>query len=234
MGRAKIVRRRYFAALLITISIFILGLFFGFLMDNLRTDYFTQFAQKQELDYRSLQLQYELMNSNVLSNQCQGLRTLFDKYIKDLEDNRERLEVYNQKAKINKEEFALLKRRYTLSQINFWYISQNLRQTCPNSSDYVTILYFYGTDEQCPSCDEQASYLDYFKKKMGTQLLIFALDSNFEEEPTISVLKDSFDVDTLPTLVVNGKKFGFLDKEQLADKICEHLRDKEKYGFCKD
>ncbi len=234
MKRIQTVKRRYLAALLITTSVFILGLFFGFLMDNLRADYFTQFAQEQELDYKSLQLQYELMNSKVLSNQCQGLRTLFDRYIKDLEDNRERLEAYNQNAKINKEEFALLKRRYTLSQINFWYVSQLLKTSCSNYSDYVTILYFYGTDEDCPECDEQASYLDYFKKKLGRQLLIFALDSNFDEEPAIGVIKDSYGVAELPALVINGKRFGFLDKKQLLDVLCTNLRNSEDYEICKE
>jgi len=232
MGREKIVKRRYFIAFLITLSVFILGIFFGFIMDNIRVDFFSQLAQRQELDYRSLQLQYQLMDSELLGDQCQGLKQLFDNYIKELEYNREQLENYIENAEINKEEYLMLKRRYTLSQINFWYISELLKTSCPESSDYVTIIYLYGTDEDCPKCDELASYLGYFKKKLGTKLLVFAIDSNFKEEPIIDVLKNSFDVTELPGVIIDGKNYGFLDKEQLKQKICELLKYPDQTEIC--
>ncbi|MDI3544253.1 MAG: hypothetical protein PWQ28_534 [Candidatus Woesearchaeota archaeon] len=227
MNKRRINRRRYFVAFLFTASVFFLGYFFGFLMENTRLDYFQQSYEQQEVGFRSLQLQYQLAESNLLKNQCGAIKELFDIYIKDLENTRERLESYSQESQLKEEEFELMKRKYTISQINFWYIANLLKESCPEQSDFVTILYFYGDEKDCPRCNEQATILDYYKLKLNERLLIFALDSNFEEEPTIQLLMSTYNVSSLPGLVVDSKTYGFLTKEELGKILCRKIEDEE-------
>ena len=68
---------------------------------------------------------------------------MFDNSIIELENNRERLDNYNKQSKVKQGDFDLLLREYTISQINFWLIAKNLKSSCSNSSDFVTIIYFY-------------------------------------------------------------------------------------------
>ncbi len=232
MDKRRIKKRRYIAAFIITASIFAIGLFFGFLMENIRVDYFQQQYENQELDFRSLQLQHQLANSELLENQCGGIRELFDIYIKELENTRERLDVYNKDAQIKKEEFNIMKRKYTLAQINFWYVSNLLKESCPQEADFITILYFYSDEKECPRCNEQATILDFYKLKLKEKLLIFALDSQFKEEPTIELLLETYDINSFPGLIIDGKKYNFLTREELGEILCNKIEDESLKEIC--
>ena len=87
-------RRRYLIAFIIAAALFFLGFFFGFLMDIKRVDYFDRLSSEQQLNIRSLQLQYELLQGDGVRDRCGAFRFLFDKYISELENNRARLDYY--------------------------------------------------------------------------------------------------------------------------------------------
>ncbi|MDK2907860.1 MAG: hypothetical protein PWQ87_318 [Candidatus Woesearchaeota archaeon] len=227
MNKRRIDKRRYIVSFVITLAIFSLGYFLGFVMENIRIDYFEEAYEKQELGFKSLQLQYQLAESNILKENCKGLKELFNTFVQDLEQQRSRLEAYSRETNINEEEFKVMKRKYTLSQINFWYIANLLKERCPEEGDFVTILYFYGDEKDCPRCEEQGIILDYFKLKLGNKLFTFALDSNFEEEPTIQLLMSTYNVSSLPGLVVDSKTYGFLTKEELGEILCSKIEDEE-------
>ncbi|MDP2750423.1 MAG: hypothetical protein Q8O89_06335 [Nanoarchaeota archaeon] len=197
-------------------------------MDLNRINYFQTINEENKMNLRSLQLQYELVKSNNINNQCQGFRFMFNRFITELENNRERLEIYTKQAKVKPEEFDMLKREYFLSQINFWHVSKNLKEACPENSDFVTIIYFYSDKTKCPRCQDQAQVLDYYKLKLKENLLIFALDEEFEDkEPSISLLKQAYDVQAYPTLIINGGELKYeavIDKEQMQKVLCNLYR----------
>ena len=113
-------KRRYIFAFLITAAIFFLGFFFGFVMDIQRISYFESVSNTNQLNLRSLQLQYELTKNLEAEDQCPAFKFMFDKYIIELENNRERLEIYSKQSKVIKEDFDFLRREYVISQLNFW------------------------------------------------------------------------------------------------------------------
>ncbi len=224
-------KRRYLFAFIITAAIFLLGFFLGFVMDVNRINYFQQLNEEQKLNLRSLQLQYELVKSSSVNNPCAAFRFMFDTFIVELEKNRERLETYTQQAKIKKGEFEVLQREYVLSQINFWYISKNLKESCSGESDFVTIIYFYSDKKVCPSCDDQANVLNYYKTKLKENLLIFAIDERLEAaEPVVTLLKQSYNVTSYPTLIINGKDVypALLDKERMGRILCSSYVGRER------
>jgi thiol-disulfide isomerase/thioredoxin len=213
-------KRRYLFAFVITAAIFSLGFFFGFVMDIQRIDYFTSLNEKQKLDLQSLQMQYNLIEDISVEDQCSVLRFIFDKAVNELEQNRGRLEMYSEQSKLKKEDFDTLRREYTLSQINFWQISRRLKDTCPDNSDFVTIIYFFSDSDTCPSCDKQAIVLDYYKEVFKENLLIFAMDEKFSEtEPLITVLKQAYNITKYPTLIIDSTKYSGYVKKDYMDKI---------------
>lgn len=228
-------KRRYLFALIITAAIFSLGFFFGFLMDIQRVDYFKVINEEQKMNIRSIQLQYDLIDYINTGNQCEAFRFVFDKAIQELELNRERLEIYDQQSSVKKQDFDMLRREYTLSQINFWQISNRLKSSCPNSSDFVTIIYFFSDTSKCPICEKQASVLNYYKAQFNENLLIFAIDETFEnKESLITLLKQAYGITDYPTLIIEGNKYqGFIDEVELKKILCnEYMTNLTKDGIC--
>jgi len=215
-------RRRYVFAFIITAALFFLGFFFGFIMDLKRVDYFDKVNSEQQLNMKSLQLQYELLKGDGIQDRCGAFRFIFDKYIIELENNRARLDSYSKQSEVITEDFDNLKREYVLSQINFWYISRTFKEACPNASEFVTILYFFSNNHICPDCGSQATVLNYYKSILKENLLIFSFDDQFsQKEPLISMLEGVYDVESYPTIVVNNKVYsGFVAKENLTEVLC--------------
>jgi hypothetical protein len=216
-------KRRYIFAAIVTMALFFLGFFFGFIMDLKRVDYFDKAGSVQQLNIRSLQLQYELLKGDAFQDRCSAFRFMFDKFILELENNRVRLDQYSRQSDIITEDFDILKREYALSQINFWYISRNFKESCTNASDFVTVLYFFSDDQKCPMCGDQGTVLDYYKSILKQNLLVFAFDETFaDKESLITMLEQVYDVKSYPTIVINNKAYpGFMSKESLGQILCE-------------
>ncbi|HIH31613.1 TPA: hypothetical protein HA235_02800 [Candidatus Woesearchaeota archaeon] len=219
----KVNYKRYIFAFVITAAIFLLGFFFGFYMDLQRVNYFQTLSETNRLNIRSLQLQNELINEKTLTNQCSAFRFIFDNAIIELEKNRERLELYQQQANVKKAEFEILRREYTLSQINFWSISAKLKESCANSSDFVTVLFFFGDKEICSDCENQATVLNYYKTQMNQNILIFAINRELADtEPVVNLLMKAYDVNSFPTLVIDNSIYReYIDKEDMEDLLCD-------------
>jgi hypothetical protein len=222
-------KRMYIFAFIITAAIFFLGFFFGFLMDLKRTDYFEQSNEINKLNIRSLQLQEDLMTDENFSNQCGAFRFMFDKTIVELENNRERLESYGRQAKVNTDKFDLLKREYVISQINFWRIAKKIKEVCPNSSDFVTLLYFFSDSSSCPVCDNQAAILTYYKNQLQQNILIFSINEKLaDQEPIIQLMQQAYQVKVYPTLIILNDMYPkYVDKEELRTILCRYYTTNE-------
>jgi len=221
MVTRKISKNKYIIAALITGGIFTLGLLLGLVIEGKRVSYIEEVSKEQKLDFSSLQLQYAYIDQLSQENNCEAVSKTFEKNIENLETTRIRLEGFDKDARINKQEFDLLKRDYTLAQIRYWLLAKKTKEVC--GEDIVTILYFFSDDKECSQCDEQAFVLTYLKKKFKDKLLIFSFDSQFSQEPMIDLLKNTYDISTYPAIVIEGEKYEELTKiESVLENICLH------------
>ncbi|RMF55529.1 hypothetical protein D6745_02005 [Candidatus Woesearchaeota archaeon] len=212
-------KKRYFLAFVLTVAVFLFGLLLGLVIEGKRVAYIEDKTKAQNLEFSSLQLQYQYIDQLSREENCEAVTKTFNEYIKTLEEARIRLENYKEDATLRSQEFDLLWRDYTIAQLRYWLLAKRTKEIC--DEDYVTVLYFYSTKKECPDCEEQAFVLTYFKKLLKDKILIFALDSNFEQEPMISILKKTFEVSTYPTIVVQDEKFeGLVDKKELKEVLC--------------
>lgn len=219
----KLSKEIYFVAALITSGIFLLGLLLGLVIEGKRTDYIESVSKKQNLDFSSLQVQYAFIDQLSQEKNCNAVAKTFEENIKNLESTRLRIENFDRNAKLNKNEFDLLRRDYILAQLRYWLLAKRTKELC--GSDIVSILYFFSDDEECPNCNQQAFVLTYLKKLFKENLLIFSFDSEFEKEPMVNLLKKSYDIARYPTLIIEGKKYeNFNDKEDILNIICRHYR----------
>ena len=219
----KVSKDKYIIAALITAGIFTLGLLLGLVIEGKRVSYIEEVSKGQNLDFSSLQLQYAYIDQLSQENNCEAVSKTFEKNIENLETTRLRLENFDDKARLNKLEFDLLKREYTLAQIRYWLLAKKTKELC--GDDIVTILYFFSDEEECSQCDNQAFVLTYLKKRFEEKLLIFSFDSKFTEEPLINILKTTYDISTFPTIVIEGEKYeGMTKTEEVLEEICPYYK----------
>ena len=216
---------KYIIAGVITLGIFLLGLFLGLAIEGKRVNYIESVSRAQNLEFSSLQLQYAFIDQMSQEKNCIAVQKSFEQNINNLESTRIRLENFDRDATLNKNELDLLKNEYLLAQIRYWMLAERTRKLC--GTDLVTVLYFYSDEEECHDCEKQAFVLTYLKKKFKDKLLIFSFDAQFESEQMIPLLKNTYNVTRFPTLVIEGKsKYGFVSKDSILNDICSIYKQK--------
>lgn len=224
-------KEKYILAGIITLGVFLLGLFLGLAIEGKRVNYIESISKKQNLEFSSLQIQYAFIDQLSQEKNCLAVQKTFEQNINNLESTRIRLENFGREAKLNKNELDILKNEYLLAQIKYWLLAERTRILC--DTDTVSILYFFSDETECPDCDRQSFILTYLKEKFEDKLLIFSFDSKFESEPMVPLLKKTYNVTDYPTLVIGGKpKSKFQGKDSILREICTHY--KEKIPDCAD
>ncbi|MBD3260746.1 MAG: hypothetical protein GF334_03580 [Candidatus Altiarchaeales archaeon] len=219
----KVNTKLYVVALIITLLIFTAGVLLGLVIEGERVEYLSEERKIQETNFNSLQLQYLYLSGLEEKKKCPALSTALNKYIKETDELRVRIENYAQQSNIKQEELGLLKRQYVIAQLNYWLMAKRTKKLC--ETDYVTLLYFY-EKEQSQSMN-QGVVLDYYKKKLGDDLLIFALDSEFTQEPMIPMLMSAHNITSTPSIVVEDTVYtGFHSKDDIQGILCQSYENK--------
>lgn len=230
--KRKVSRNKYVIALLITFAVFALGLLLGLVIESGRLQVIESQKTKQTLDFNSLQLQYQFIDIFGEEKNCNALKKTFEESIQNLENTRKKLEDYLEDSRLNKDQFNLLKREYSLAQIRFWLLTKKTKDIC--GLEHSIVFYFYADDAQCAKCGDQAYVLTHLKNKFGINLLNFAFDAQFEDEPLIGILTETLGIERYPSLIINGEKFaGFTSEETILKEICPTYKNVEN-ELCKE
>jgi len=217
-------KRRYLLAALLTALIFTLGLMLGLVIEGKRVDISQQNANEQRLDLSSLQLQYAYIDQLAQEGNCPALAKSFDTNVNTLESTRIRLESYYNGASVNKDEFDVIRREYTIAQFNYWLFAKKYKDLC--DADITTVIFFYDDDDKCDKCNDQGFVLSYLKNVFDEKLLNFAIYARYEDEPIVDIIRNTYDVTIYPTLIIEDEKVeGFLNRDDLKAMICSNLND---------
>ncbi len=207
-------------ALILAVLVFLTGISLGSFINQERAENLQKDTEISKLDFDSLQVQYLFLNSIIEKEKnCIAAATALDENIKSLEILGSKLTTYMSEQLITQEEdFETLKREYTLAEFRYWLFAKKFKESC--NADNVLILYFY-SNKDCEYCSTQGVILSYLKGYFKDKLLNFALDIDFNKEPMIRIVKNTYNVTKTPTLVINEKKYeGFYSKEELLHIIC--------------
>lgn len=230
--RAKLRKQRYIVAGIITLIIFLLGFSLGLVFENKRVDYVNNVYEDNTLELTSSQVQYDYIKRLVNEEDCQVVFDIYHSSLEELDETTKRVESYAINEKINTGEFDRLKRKYVLSQLKYYMLGDDIHKTCPNL-DIATVLYFYGTQADCPDCESQSFVLDYVKRKFKQASLIFAFNAEDTNERGVDLLISSFRISELPAVVVNGKVYqGLTETQTIIDDLCEGFGNDTKVEAC--
>jgi hypothetical protein len=225
--RKKIKWVRHLGVLFLTIVIFTLGIFIGGNLEQMRVQNLYTQLQEQDVNYQNIVTEERYIDYLVGLKEkegnnvsCELIKDSYYTSIKNLDDSRIKLENYINTGSVKEEEFARLKQHYANVQINYWILANRINDLC--DSNMNPILYFYTNDKDCPSCQDQGVHLDYVKKKLGREVLIFSLDS--QKEGPIKLLAQRYGVNQrgVPAVVIDENIYGFLTNDEVFDVLCEN------------
>src|SRR3989338_2746400 len=210
----KVSTKKYLIAFILTVLIFAGGIGIGIMFENIRLNYSEQVILSEKVGLRSLQLQQNYIDTGIAD--CTTLHQIVETNINELGKKMGEVIEYEKRSFLNEEEFKLQLQDYFLTEIQFLLTSQEIDKKC--KKDSVKIIYFYGEEQ----FDTQGDILGYIKKLFGSKVLIFSFNSNFKQEPMISILLTSYNISELPAIVIENDVYqGHRTVEQVLESVCE-------------
>jgi len=79
-----------------------------------------------------------------------------------------------------------------------------------------------GNEEKCPECNDQGIYLDYVKKVLQDDILIFVFDRENGGSP-VELIAQSYNISSnnLPGIIIQEESYGFISSDEIFDVLCE-------------
>jgi len=222
MVERNVSSQRFVVAGIVTLLIFALGVLLGVIIDYERVQSLESDYRLQELDYKSLQLQFTLLSSENSNASCSAFEKAMESTVAELGDSLEAVERYREFSLSQEDDFDVLERSYILDNLRYWLLVRQSHQFCPMRR--LPILYFY-SEENCDICPNQGVVLTYFKKRLGDTLLVFPINADRSaEEPMVRVIMTRFEVDEYPSLVVGENTYkGVVERDELSHIICSEM-----------
>jgi|TARA_B100000315_G_C14505173_1_gene554239 hypothetical protein len=205
---ARVNYSRITAALSITLLIFFSGFVGGYFLTSGKVSQLTELQNEIYTQSLSLDALFDLASENLCD--AKGLIPI----------NNQLNELGNKLTIIEEDtsrslEAQLLAEQYIALEVKHFLLINEINQEC--GKQYSTILYFFSPDRtECSNCAAQGALLTEVKSSTP-ELMIYSFNWNVDS-PVIDRLLLDYDIDTIPTLVINGKKFeGILGTQEIIN-----------------
>lgn len=196
----------FWKAGVLTLIIFIVGMFFGMWIDTLRVEELRGKVEEVHLaliDTMFQNLYFQIFPVEEYCELATRQNTQFgDRIYLTLG---KMLEEYE---KVNKfsPELILEKKRYVLLKLQLWFNSIYLKKVC--NASYVNLVYFYShfTKDLNTQLDQRAQsfVLWELKQEYGNKIILIPLPMDMEIG-TIEIIKERFNITKAPTILIDEK-----------------------------
>jgi len=205
---AKVNYSRITAALSITLLIFFSGFVGGYFLTSGKVSQLTELQNEIYTQSLSLDALFDLASENLCD--AKGLIPINNQ----LNELGNKLTIIEEDASRSLEA-QLLAEQYIALEVKHFLLINEINSEC--GEKYSTVLYFFSPDRvECSNCAAQGALLTEVKEQMP-ELMIYSFNWNVDS-PVIDRLLLDYDVDTIPTLVINGKKFeGILGTQEIIN-----------------
>jgi hypothetical protein len=207
----------YLKAAIITLIIFLIGLFVVQQMDLMR---FNELNNKVDLEVievneTKLLFLFTQLFDEITPEMCSVLE-------KRIEKQSEKtysliLELENSRKKSLLIDYDLMEKKYFLNNAELFLYFKQAKQLCVNNKA-IPILYFYPYYSDCSDCFTQATILNKVRDECTARIFAFPIDLDIE---IISLLKAKYNVTENPSIVINEQLFsGLQSEEKIKQLIC--------------
>jgi hypothetical protein len=209
--------KKYIAAFLITLAIFVSGFFASNFFNTKKIENMKELQDSIAIDILSNETQFDLLKEVSCAN-------INYSYLSDeLGELGDKITYTDSSTGFNKESSLYLRKYYSLLQIKDYLLSKKLGEKCAAKKP-VFILYFYSTEIKCKDCARTEYVLSELKKKYP-DLRIYSFDYDMDLS-VIETTKQIFKVGSdLPILVVDDKTYtGFKTEKEIEDLLPESFK----------
>lgn len=210
-----------FISLVVSIFTLVAGIFIG--LSLAKKEVYLIGIKENQIKAEILELEATLrfLNENICDDK------LLQDFSVDLDRIGRRLESLQNRLFISKGEYESLKRFYYTLEIEHYFLLKEAEKKC--NKKFIFIFYFYKPIEKCELCFKQGIYLTIIKEKYLNQVQIYSFDKEDYNKSILLkkvMLRYNISADlNEPELVINGKKYGFLNKEELESLIKKILEN---------
>lgn len=201
----KVDWKKFFIILIITISVFVTGIFLGNQITEIKFQSISNAEQSLRLELLGLDLQSSL----IADNPCKVFNdTFLSKNLDELGNKVSYLENINGANDIDVKN---AKTYYSLLQIRHYLLKKKAVRECNITHDFI--LFFYSNEDYCEkNCKEQGFVITNIREHRNTTSA-YSFDISIDN-PALETLKSQYNIgDTAPVIVVNGNTFyGFQTK----------------------
>jgi hypothetical protein len=114
-------------------------------------------------------------------------------------------------------EVLRLKEEYALLSLNQLLLVEKWKSEC--NKNISVIIFFYSNVENATESEEQGIVLDSIYGKYPDKISTYVFDIK-TDNPAVNVLKKKYEVNTVPTLIINEKVYpGFQSMEKIESLI---------------
>jgi hypothetical protein len=215
----------YVKTFVISIAIFLVGLMIGLFIENFFVSDLSARAKSIENSVREIELEMLYFQELPDSESCKFLNEVVRETNNNLDTlARELTEYSEENVLFMGSEIKNIKTVYTSLLIKDWLLQEKIKKSCGTNT--VSVLYFYST-EGCDDCVTQGNILTLLKGIFEEKLMVFPIDVEVELS-MIDILRDRFNADSTPAIVINGSTYEeIIGKTELTNIICESLPEAE-------
>ncbi|MEM3405401.1 MAG: hypothetical protein QW117_00275 [Candidatus Pacearchaeota archaeon] len=217
-------------AFLFAIMVFLIGIFIGFTIENIRNTSAYKLYLISEINMNDINLQSQLLNYFEIDN-CNFYEEKNIFFLDKIYEDAKLLSKYEQSSKIS-DIIKLEHRKFDFLRTLFWLNSARIKEKC--NSSYINIVYLY--DYNNPSVDQRAKQnvysklLEELKQKYGDKIILIPIagDNNLT---SVDILLDRYNITELPTILINEKikVTEMINLQELEEVVQNELKKKDKF-----
>jgi len=192
----------FWEALVITIAIFLVGLFVGMLIETSNSNKISNLYLKSEISLSDATATSRLIESKDLD--CEVIKNSNIRVANRIYSEAKLLELYEDSGKLT-DTMKLLHKKYDLLRSLLWTSNQKSLERCKNYN-LIVYLYDYGTEDTTVKATQNVwskILLDIRTQSYDILLLPIAANQNLT---TVDYLVEEYKIEPLPALVVNNEE----------------------------
>ena len=220
-------RHIFVTSLILTVLIFSLAMILNYGLDHFRVDSILETMQEHEISYESY-LAEETFIETFGGEKCIAMQRNIELLKKEISEVGVDLSNYGRISFFKKKDYNYLERKYFLLELKFLASLEKLNREC--GKPYIPILFFYEINND--ESERQGYILSEISNIYPQQVVVLAIDKDYEHEPLVKLLLIKHNVTKAPTIVIADEiKYDRLTYgKELINVISQFLNDSDFYG----
>jgi len=189
-------------ALIVTIVIFLIGIFLGMLIETGNSNKISNLYARSEISLADGTATLQLFEDYNLS--CETIIQSNIAFANKVYDEAKLLEEYDASGKLS-DSIKLLHKKYDLLRTMLWINNQNFIKICDNYN-LVVYLYEYETEDTNKKATQKVFSKILLDIKMENENMILIPIAADQEIISLNLLIEEYDIKQFPAVVINNEK----------------------------